>query len=172
MTNIDWTPERIALLKELWSEGLTASQVAEAMGGMTKNAVLGKLNRLKVPERPARPRVKKLANKAPKVLPWTGQARAPVEQRQKPHQVKDEPAPTWKLVSLEALEAHQCRFPLGEPSTPGFGFCGCRTVPGASYCELHFKRCYVSYTPIRERRWIEVSKRVQEALKREPEAVE
>jgi GcrA cell cycle regulator len=136
---MDWNDERIEALTKLWREGLSASQVARQLGGISRSAVIGKVHRLGIAGRdaPSRPNVlvgrpvsrvrasaggvrRLAAPRAPRLL---AQPRVPFEA-----------TPT---ATIHTLTAHGCRWPIGEPEEAGFGFCGrLREGPG-SYCAGH-----------------------------------
>lgn len=136
---MSWTDERVALLKRLWGEGRTAAEIAKELGGITRNAVIGKAHRLKLsrrvspiqqnnkkaPAKTAAPKAKK-----PEVARMTRPAVKPVE-----------PVEMMGL-SLAELGPKQCRWPSGDPKSENFGFCGCTVAPGMPYCEAHAKMAY------------------------------
>ncbi len=131
---MSWTDERVALLKRLWGEGKTAAEIASELGGVTRNAVIGKAHRLK------------LSNRV-----------SPIQQNKKPVAVASnkQPAPVEKKirqtleqdnnrigVSMMELDATMCRWPLGDPREEKFSFCGDGSIPGLPYCEAHSKVAY------------------------------
>jgi len=142
-----WTDERVEALKKLWLDGLSASQIAKQLGGVTRNAVIGKVHRLGLsgraaPSQPARP-----AFKAPRPA-------RPVA-AQTPRRVEAQPAqplaaPQMPTVYLEepgsatvlTLGAHMCKWPIGDPSADGFTFCGRRTGQDGPYCGEHARMAY------------------------------
>jgi GcrA cell cycle regulator len=138
---MNWTQERVETLKKLWAQGLSASLIASCMGGVTRNAVIGKVCRLRLPQRKSRecykPQRKPLwrertVTRAPKSVPTF----IPVA----------EPIPAHSdvaRVDFEGLEPHHCRWPVGEPGKPGFGFCGHSRAEGLPYCAGHAQRAYV-----------------------------
>lgn len=149
-----WTPERTDKLKTLWNKGISASLIAGQLGGVSRNAVLGKAFRLKLPMRVA------VVRKA-----WTApQRRKGPERRREMALLMPKGKPKSKLaellaeplpppdvsdvarVSLADLERHHCRFPVGDPKLADFGFCGCRPFPGSVYCEAHARRAYTPAT--------------------------
>ena len=131
-----WTSEKVEKLKELWSKGHTASQIAEILGGTTRNAVIGKAHRLKLAAR--------ASSKGSKVLK---------KETSNVHQDKSEKYVTRKAKfksllldknfepenpkSLEQLDDKNCRWPIGHPNEKNFYFCGRTPVEGFSYCKLH-----------------------------------
>ena len=141
-----WTDERVALLKKLWLEGLSASQIAKQLGGVTRNAVIGKVHRLGLsgratPSSPPRP-----AFKAPRPpRPAAGATLAPrralvhpptAPQPQAAYYV-EEPGSATVLT----LGAHMCKWPIGDPASDGFTFCG-RRIGDGSYCTEHARLAY------------------------------
>lgn len=134
---MSWTDERVELLTKLWGEGKTAAEIAKELGGVTRNAVIGKAHRLK------------LSNRV-----------SPIQQNKKPAPVKvqsSSPAPERKIqkipsqdnrkgVPLTDLKANQCRWPLGDPQDESFGFCGCPALPGLPYCLEHAQVAYQAAT--------------------------
>ena len=134
---MSWTDERVELLTKLWTEGKTAAEIAKELGGVTRNAVIGKAHRLK------------LSNRV-----------SPIQQNKKPAPAKapaPAPAPERKIakapsqdnrqgVPLMSLKANQCRWPLGDPQDESFGFCGGECLPGLPYCSEHAKMAYQAAT--------------------------
>ncbi|PWE18833.1 GcrA cell cycle regulator [Marinicauda salina] len=147
-----WTEERVETLKKLWAEGLSASQIAKELGGVTRNAVIGKVHRLGLsgraaPSRPTRRVVSKPAAK-PRRTP-----NAPA--RSKPAAAKSAPAPAPRPAPVEAarlpngeyatvltLRESMCKWPIGDPADATFRFCGRKASPGGAYCEAHAEMAY------------------------------
>jgi GcrA cell cycle regulator len=145
-----WTDERVETLKKLWLDGLSASQIAKQLGAVTRNAVIGKVHRLGLsgratPSQPQRP-----VFKAPRAA-----RPAPVAPPRRPAEaevvvvVAPEPAPVPVVAAEEAgsatvltLGAHMCKWPIGDPSTDGFGFCGRRSEREGPYCSEHARVAY------------------------------
>lgn len=158
-----WTEDRVATLSKLWAEGLSASQIAKQLGGVTRNAVIGKVHRLGLSGRakPSRPKPTKTASgprTSPKPKPARKTARAT-----KPAAAKPAPAalPVSNEPPLEAVELkdgsyatiltlteHMCKWPIGDPSSDEFRFCGRKTDPDEPYCKAH---SMVAYQPSRRR---------------------
>jgi GcrA cell cycle regulator len=143
-----WTEERIALLQKLWDQGYSASQIAGQLEGVSRNAVIGKIHRLG--KRPGagvdRPRPALTAVHARR-RPAAAETR---------HAVPQPPQPEWAarpfrraaranepgLATCATLEAHMCRWPIGDPEEAGFSFCG-RPVEGPRpYCKGHTRLAY------------------------------
>jgi GcrA cell cycle regulator len=126
----NWTDEKLALLRKLWSKGKTATAIAQQLGA-SKSAVLGKIFRLRLPTPPERP---------------VSAETSPLAHRQKGRPLKTPEKPIVKRgKSLLELTNQTCRWPIGDPSKQSFHFCG---EPGADleqgipYCERHSKRAY------------------------------
>jgi GcrA cell cycle regulator len=166
---MSWTDDRVEILKKLWSEGLSASQIAMRLGTVTRNAVIGKVHRLGLAGRATTTRVKPVRAPA-RVVPGNTkrpQARTravPVPVSTAPEAVFEpvyEPLPAEREEVyippherkgvLELLESH-CRWPIGDPQMHDFHFCGHPKVPGLPYCEAHAKRAYQPDLPRRRDR--------------------
>jgi len=141
---MEWNEERVATLARLWREGLSASQVARRLGGVTRNAVIGKAHRLGLtlrdaPSRPNLPSAKIPGVKPAKRLQIEPRAPSPPPRvaPAAPRTFAAEVAPTATLMSLDE---DGCRWPIGDPARPGFGFCGRTRNRGAAYCPEHAPR--------------------------------
>lgn len=135
---MDWNEERTAVLKKLWLEGMSASQVARQLGGVSRSAVIGKVHRLgiTVREMPARSRAtsSRVSNRV-QVRARAATPIAPVRNaviRVAPTIVDLEPT-----SGILGLETHSCRWPIGNPDQTDFGFCGREKPKRGSYCDLH-----------------------------------
>ena len=227
---MSWTDERVETLKKMWSDGQSASQIAKELGGVTRNAVIGKVHRLGLSNRVGAPGAPVVAGAAPKSgKPEADtdeddfddeEEAAPVKpaapQRLDPHPARSEPAraeplkaeparaeeapraepkpvdrpapvaalvpmrkpiipagqplppqPSANEISPEALASvrevekkakkltlmelteRTCKWPIGDPATPEFWFCGLGTQPGKPYCEAHVG---VAFQPMSSRR--------------------
>ena len=163
---MSWTDERVELLRKLWSEGLSASQVAAELGaGITRNAVIGKIHRLGLAERAksavsTRPRVAKVTRQVsqtrnavavPASIGNVALDYAPqplVVARARPEE--EVVIPMSERVTLMELRESTCRWPMGDPTTPEFRFCGGPSpVGGGPYCAYHAR---VAYQPSQDRR--------------------
>ncbi len=144
-----WTPKRVADVELLWRGGLSAGQIAIALGGgVTRNAVIGKIHRLglkrRADTRPAAP----VARRPAKVTP----ARTPEPVHAPPAEIPAPPPAEHRTgpVSLLELRDGECRYPIGDPGTPSFGFCGSRVhEAGASYCAKHHRLCVSDVVNVR-----------------------
>ncbi len=158
-----WTDERVELLKKLWSEGLSASQIAAELGGITRNAVIGKVHRLglsgraKSPVSAApRPRKQRVATHVmrvarPAVRGNTALARLQVydlEFEPEPEMVENV-VPLGQRCGLLDLSESKCHWPVGDPGANDFFFCGGKTADGLPYCASHSR---IAYQPVGDRR--------------------
>ena len=139
---MSWTEEKVAKLKELWGKGNTASQIAEIIGGISRNAVIGKAHRLnlsaKIKTRSANvSQNSKYLNENSKVKSVKGRRSKfkslIIEKDFEPENPKQ----------LEELEDGVCRYPIGHPDEKDFYFCGRTSVKDFSYCKLHLLYSYV-----------------------------
>jgi len=156
---MSWTDERVELLKKLWQDGLSASQIAGELGGITRNAVIGKVHRLglsgraKSPSSSA-PRVRKprshmMRVSRPSMRGNTALALAfEMEQEPEPEMIENI-IPIGQRCSLIELSDDKCRWPIGDPGSTEFFFCGGKPVEGAPYCGFHSR---VAYQPPSDRR--------------------
>ena len=156
-----WTDERVESLKKLWGEGLSASQIAAELGGITRNAVIGKVHRLglsgraKSPSasaprpRKARAHTHLMRVSRPIIRGNTALAHAyDFEQEQKPELV-DNVIPLGQRRTILELTEDTCRWPIGDPGSTDFFFCGGQAGTGAPYCSYHSR---VAYQPAGDRR--------------------
>jgi GcrA cell cycle regulator len=152
-----WTEDRVNLLTKLWGDGLSASQIAKQLTGVTRNAVIGKVHRLGLAGRaaPSRP-VKTTLSAAPKPRPVVApvvRLVTPVE-RPAPVVAPVVSAPVAKQrsttgVSVLALREGMCKWPMGDPGDQDFAFCGCSIKLGTPYCTDH---AAIAYQPAAPRR--------------------
>ena len=179
---MSWTSERVELLKKLWGEGQSASQIAKELGGVTRNAVIGKVHRLGLSNRATStsksetsPKSEKKAeknaakknepvakNSEPKATPPAAARRQiiPAGQPLPPQPSANEISPEAlaresevekkaKKITLLELTERTCKWPVGDPATPDFWFCGLPTQTGKPYCEAHVG---VAFQPMNTRR--------------------
>ncbi|MEM7776420.1 MAG: GcrA family cell cycle regulator [Pseudomonadota bacterium] len=152
---MSWTDDRVELLKKLWTEGLSASQIAGRLGGVSRNAVIGKVHRLGLagrvntprnkPMRPrarigaikrvAKPRISQSGNPALRAL------YQPDGDRYVPPPEELDIPPSERVALVELTECG-CRWPIGDPQTAEFGFCNRKKVPGLPYCEVHARHAF------------------------------
>lgn len=193
---MSWTDERVETLKKMWGEGQSASQIAKELGGVTRNAVIGKVHRLGLSnragsggsaskaapkEKPAAAAAKPVAKPAPKPkatpsvpavkeeleldengIPISAARRAiiPAGQPLPPQPSANEISPealakvsevekSAKRISLMELTEKTCKWPVGDPATDDFWFCGLGVQQGKPYCEAHVG---VAFQPMSSRR--------------------
>ncbi len=138
-----WTDERVELLKKLWLDGLSASQIAKQLGGVTRNAVIGKVHRLGLSGRATPSQPQRNLFKAPRPARPAVTAQPRRQSEPSPPQLPvqafypEEPGSATVLT----LGAHMCKWPIGDPSTDTFTFCGRRSSDGP-YCVEHARVAY------------------------------
>ncbi len=138
---MSWTEDKIAKLKELWGKGSTASQIAEIIGGVSRNAVIGKAHRLnlsaKIKTRAA-VSTENFANLKSDKSDKTKKSRRSkfksliIEKDFEPENPK----------TLEQLDENSCKWPIGHPDEKDFYFCGRSSLKDFSYCRLHLLYAY------------------------------
>jgi GcrA cell cycle regulator len=162
---MSWTDERVELLKRLWTDGLSASQIAGELGGITRNAVIGKVHRLglsgraKAPSSAApRPRKVRTAShllrvSRPSVRGNTALARHAFLDYDVDLVAEPEPIeniiPLGQRCTLLELDDSKCRWPIGDPGSPEFFFCGGKPAGELPYCVYHAR---IAYQPVTDRR--------------------
>lgn len=153
-----WTKEKTEELKRYMDDSLPAKEIAVKLGpGFTKNSVIGKASRmgLTFPNTSARdPAVRKKIRDGKTV---THIPRATVRPKDRPPPLRPPIVPVADVVTqatrsfapqtMETLEAHHCRFPIGDPGHPDFRFCGAQKFEGLSYCATHAKICFQNFVP-------------------------
>jgi len=182
---MSWTDERVELLKKMWGDGQSASQIAKELGGVTRNAVIGKVHRLGLSNRATtstaktdttakaepKPAGEPKAKVAPKpeaaARPATPipmrKAIIPAGQPLPPQPSANEISPEAlakvseiekkaKRLSLLELTERTCKWPVGDPATDDFWFCGLATQAGKPYCEAHVGVAFQPMSARRDRR--------------------
>lgn len=169
-----WTDERVERLKQLWANGLSASQIAAEIGGISRNAVIGKVHRLGLsgraktgqePQQPVRARKDGEADGAASLDGATAlngaEAAEPGDAIMlTTGQTGDEPSlpeprreevvvALSQRVTIMDLRESMCRWPIGDPTSPEFRFCGGRSITGLPYCPHHAQ---IAYQPVADRR--------------------
>jgi GcrA cell cycle regulator len=148
MTQLNWTDDRVEQLKNLWTEGLSASQIARVLGGgVTRNAVIGKVHRLGLagratPSRSDRPRLPA----APRISLRTPQQPAPPVIEEDPVTLED-----GGHATVLTINNQMCRWPIGDPADNSFHFCGHKPKNGSPYCEAHARKAYQPQQARRDR---------------------
>ena len=138
---MSWTEEKVSKLKELWGKGNTASQIAEIIGGISRNAVIGKAHRL---------------NLSAKIKTRTATSNEDYESSLNEKNIKIKRVRKSKFKSLiiekdfepenpkqlEELDENTCKWPIGHPNEKSFYFCGRSSLKDFSYCKLHLLYAY------------------------------
>jgi len=133
---MSWTQEREEKLRELWKKGHTASQIAEILGGTTRNAVIGKAHRLKLAAR-ASSRGSTNTRKQSSAGPEVKSEKFVSRKAKFKSLLLDKNFEPENPKTLEQLDDKNCRWPIGHPNEKDFYFCGRSPVEGFSYCKLH-----------------------------------
>ncbi|MGY6634557.1 MAG: GcrA family cell cycle regulator [Alkalilacustris sp.] len=198
---MSWTDERVETLRRMWAEGQSASQIAKVLGGVTRNAVIGKVHRLGLSNRvpgngaagaevaedvaPAAPAAPEVAeapsapapapDSAPAAPPPAAEEAAPEPQmpprpviipasqplppQPNPNEISPEALASVREVEKKArkltlmeLTERTCKWPVGDPATEDFWFCGLPVAPGKPYCEAHVGVAFQPMSTRRDRR--------------------
>jgi GcrA cell cycle regulator len=161
---MSWTDERVETLKKLWAEGHSASQIAAELGGITRNAVIGKVHRLglsgraKSPSSAApRPRKPRTATHMLRVTRSsmrgnTALAHAYEFDIEPEAEPIDNVIPLGQRRSLLELTEDTCRWPIGDPGSADFYFCGGPAITSLPYCAYHSRIAYQPANARRDRR--------------------
>lgn len=156
----EWTVERVDRALSLWADGRSASEIASTLGGVSRNAVIGKINRLQIagkaaprkepglrPVRPVRepPPVAPAPSRIRRAFPLRPPAEADLAQQGDGGAPPDIPAvsgsPSFRSVKLHELEANECHWPVTSGHGPAL-FCGCTTARLESFCTYHARLAY------------------------------
>ena len=170
---MNWTDERVELLKKLWAEGLSASQIAAQLGGVSRNAVIGKVHRLKLSARGRAQGAPTRQKKAAAAVSAAGAAAARRQRASRPvatsvgatalkvqfeedavayqylRPVENVVLPISRNLKLVELTERTCKWPNGDPLSEDFSFCGNDAGETGPYCSYHSR---LAYQPASERR--------------------
>jgi len=155
-TSMSWTEERVDTLKSFWKDGLSASQIAARLGGVTRNAVIGKVHRLGLNGRRTASRrevaragavrfplrCKPRPKSSRQATERTGQLRLRGKGQLHPSQLPPLDSPPAFAITVATLTATSCRWPLGDPKRQDFSFCGRPAPSGHPYCAHHSAIAY------------------------------
>ena len=165
--DVNWTEDRVETLRKLWADGLSASQIAAQLGSVSRNAVIGKVHRLKLS---SRGRTNAAAPRAKKQAPTTVASKKTVTQmrsvaatvgatalkvsydiepvaRYRPSE--NVVVPISRKLHLVELTERTCKWPNGDPLSETFSFCGNDSAETGPYCQFHAR---VAFQPASERR--------------------
>ena len=131
---MSWTPEKVEKLKELWGKGNTASEIAQILGGVTRNAVIGKAHRLNLSEKIQTK--KNLSFSTNNNVNENKVSRKFTKSKFK-SLIIDKDFEPENPKQLEELDENSCKWPIGHPNEDGFYFCGRTSLKDFSYCKLH-----------------------------------
>jgi len=138
---MSWNDEKVNKLKELWGKGSTASQIAEIIGGISRNAVIGKAHRLnlssKIKTRNASPNQNFVNNSEEN----NSKQRQGRKSKFKSLIIENDFEPE-SPKKLEELDESSCKWPVGHPEEKSFYFCGRSSLKDFSYCKLHLLYAY------------------------------
>jgi GcrA cell cycle regulator len=199
---MSWTDERVETLKRMWADGQSASQIAKELGGVTRNAVIGKVHRLGLSNRVSGAGAEEIEEPVVAPLRVEPAARPPLAEATRPTEPAPKPAPDRaavppaasnvtplpirkaivpagqplppqpsaneispealasvrevekraKKLTLMELTERTCKWPIGDPATDDFWFCGLPSLPGKPYCEAHVGVAFQPMSARRDRR--------------------
>ena len=138
---MSWTEEKVAKLKELWGKGSTASQIAEIIGGISRNAVIGKAHRLNLSAK-----IKTRAAASSQNFDSSSEEKSNRIKRTRKSKFKsliiEKDFEPENPKQLEELDEKSCKWPIGHPDEENFYFCGRSSLKDFSYCKLHLLYAY------------------------------
>ena len=132
---MSWTPEKVEKLKELWGKGNTASEIAQILGGVTRNAVIGKAHRLNLSGKIQTKKSSSLATS--NNVSENKIARKNLRRGKFKSLIIDKDFEPENPKQLEELDENSCKWPIGHPNEDNFYFCGRASLKDFSSCKLH-----------------------------------
>ena len=139
---MSWTEEKVAKLKELWGKGNTASQIAEIIGGISRNAVIGKAHRLNLSAKLKT----KISSSNQHAIKKTAMNNGEIQKRGRRSKFRsliiEKDFEPENPKQLEDLDENTCKWPVGHPNESSFYFCGRTSLKDFSYCKLHLLYAY------------------------------
>ena len=164
---MSWDDQKVTKLKELWGKGKTASQIAEIIGGISRNAVIGKAHRL---------------NLSAKIKTRNASSNLSQNKEAQTNNIKNKTLRRSRFKSLiiekdfepenpkqlEELDENSCKWPIGHPNEKSFYFCGRSSLKDFSYCKLHLLYAYQPKgkkddSPSKEDEQVYIGKKIQSA---------
>ena len=130
---MSWTPEKVEKLKELWGKGSTANEIAQILGGVTRNAVIGKAHRLNLSG-------KIQTKKSSSLTTYNNESktsRRTLRRGKFKSLIIEKDFEPENPKQLEELDENSCKWPIGHPNEKDFYFCGRASLKDFSYCKLH-----------------------------------
>ena len=143
---MSWTEEKVAKLKELWGKGSTASQIAEIIGGISRNAVIGKAHRLNLSSKIKTRNASSIQNYDNNSEENNSKQKRVRKSKFKSLIIEKDFEPE-NPKKLEELDESSCKWPIGHPEEESFYFCGRSSLKDFSYCKLHFVFFHNSFPP-------------------------
>ena len=137
---MSWTEEKVAKLKELWGKGSTASQIAQIIGGISRNAVIGKAHRLNLS---AKIKTRTATSNENFENSFEGNIKSKKGRKSKfKSLIIEKDFEPENPKQLEELDENSCKWPIGHPNEKSFYFCGRSSLKDFSYCKLHLLYAY------------------------------
>jgi len=138
---MSWNEEKVSKLKELWGKGNTASQIAEIIGGLSRNAVIGKAHRLNLSAK-IKTRAATSNQNFENSLDETNTKSKRVRRSKFKSLIIEKDFEPENPKQLEELDENSCKWPIGHPDESSFYFCGRSSLKDFSYCKLHLLYAY------------------------------
>jgi GcrA cell cycle regulator len=154
---MNWTEERVALLRKLWTEDFSASRIAAELGGVSRSAVIGKIHRLGLcgrgkptwsarrQSKPRLPRSERPACRAASIGNTALKMRPEMLEEAQPQPFESIVVPIARKLTIEKLTERTCKWPIGDPGDQEFHFCGHDSLDAMPYCRYHARLAYRGY---------------------------